>query len=791
MTKTSSLTIKICDLVSKNAIYLLVFLLPLFFLSWTANVLDFNKQALLILLSLISLFSLMIKVLIEGKIVFNISKIHIGIGVLFLIYLVSTIFSLWFYGSFWGWPLSSNDCLLSLMFFSLLYFLITTIFKKKDVVYLIYFLVISGFLALVFGFFQIFGKFLFPFAFTRTSSFNTLGSFTALSIFCSILVVLSIIFLMKTKKIWRVFFLVCLFLCLGFLIIVNFPIGWWLVGAGSFLIIVLGAQKRDFFDNRWLVLPMFFLALALFFGFFNIRLINISTLPQEAYLNQKASFEIAWQVLKERPLFGSGPGTFVYDFSKFKNAGFNNSIFWSVRFRAAGSKLLNILTTEGALGLFIFLGLVGLFVFYGVKFLFKKTSKKEESQQIKEEKRDFWLTGCGIFVSFIVLVVGYCLYSSVLVLDFIFFLLVAAFVVLFPEKQKKVVLEPSSVLSFGATFIFTVVFVFSLGLLFLQGKRYFAEVRYYQGIVAWQKGNVQEARNFIESALRVNPSSDLYWRETAQIYLVEVQQESRKDATPVEEKTKKVQFFLKNAVNYAKKATEVNPRNVANWAVRGFINQSLIGIVPGIEKWAVDAYNKAIELEPVNPYLITQRGVCYLKTANLEKEEDRKKNISLAKGDFKKAIDLKPNYVPARFHLATTLQSEGKIQEAIKEMEEARRLAYSDAGVAFQLGLLYYQAKEYKKAQSEFERAVSINPNYSNAFYFLGLLYDKQGEKSKAISAFEKVAKLNPDNKKVEGILENLKSGKGALEGIGEAGFPEALREEVKPEEKIKPEGEE
>jgi len=105
-------------------------------------------------------------------------------------------------------------------------------------------------------------------------------------------------------------------------------------------------------------------------------------------------------------------------------------------------------------------------------------------------------------------------------------------------------------------------------------------------------------------------------------------------------------------------------------------------------------------------------------------------------------------------------------------MENAKRDSPSDVGVAFQLGLLYYNDKQYDKAQAEFERAIGLNENYSNARYFLGLIYDQAGKKDEAISQFEKIAKLNPDNEEVKKILANLKGGKTALEGITPAQPP-------------------
>lgn len=127
-------------------------------------------------------------------------------------------------------------------------------------------------------------------------------------------------------------------------------------------------------------------------------------------------------------------------------------------------------------------------------------------------------------------------------------------------------------------------------------------------------------------------------------------------------------------------------------------------------------------------------------------------------------------------------QAQGKTAEAIEELERTRTLAPFDVGLAFQLGLVYYQNKDYGNAQARFEGAVGIDPNYANALYFLGLTYDKQGEKAQAIVSFERVAVLNPGNEEIQKILENLRTGKGALEGITEEVPPVVPIEETPPE---------
>ena len=104
MAKESSLTIRICNWLVKYSIYAVIFLMPILFLPWTADVLDFNKQTVLILLGFVALFAWMLRTLVSGKFEINNSKIHIVVGVLFLACLLATIFSVNKYGSFWGWP---------------------------------------------------------------------------------------------------------------------------------------------------------------------------------------------------------------------------------------------------------------------------------------------------------------------------------------------------------------------------------------------------------------------------------------------------------------------------------------------------------------------------------------------------------------------------------------------------------------------------------------------------------------------------------------------------------------
>jgi tetratricopeptide (TPR) repeat protein len=100
-------------------------------------------------------------------------------------------------------------------------------------------------------------------------------------------------------------------------------------------------------------------------------------------------------------------------------------------------------------------------------------------------------------------------------------------------------------------------------------------------------------------------------------------------------------------------------------------------------------------------------------------------------------------------------------------------------GLIFQIGLLYYQGKDYEKAKIELEKILYLNPNYANGLYFLGLSYAKLGQKSSAIDIINKVLVLNPDNAEIKKVLDNIKNDKNPLDGIEQQNPPQEPVKEI------------
>jgi len=775
MLKEMPSLMKFCEVILKYSIYSLVFLLPISFLPWTSDILDFNKQTLLVLLTFVALFAWMAKVLISGKFVLNINKTHIVVLILFLVYLVSTVFSLDRYGSFWGWPRITSQSLLTLVSFAILYFLVSNIFTKKEIYKSAVLLILSSLLAVFIGILQFLGLFL-PFGFAKSTSFNTIGMVGSLGLFIAVLLPLLIILAIYSKKWLKIILTIGVVLMAISLVLINYIMIWWVVLIGCALLLLFAIAKKEFFDLRWLGLPMFFLVLALFFIFLNIQLPT----PQrssEIYLKQSVGFDIAIKTIKNSPLLGSGPGTFAYDFSKYKKSDLNQGLLWGIRFDSAGSKILTVLATTGILGFISFLSLIAVVLFYGVKFVLDK----EFNQKQQSELYSSALAG-GVLIGFLSLVIGFFLYSSNVTLDFLFFFLIACFIGLTSTTKKEYLLNPSSFLTLGTTFVFTLFFIFGLGLLILNGQRYIAETNYSKGVSVFASGQKDQGILRLEKAVSLNPKSDLYLTELSQAYLSRLGDVVNDKNLSDDEKNSAVQMLINNSINAAKIATDVSPNNVSNWSIRGFVYQNLIGVVPESADWALKSYDEAINLESVNPYYPTQKGIAYMSKATIVDKDDAKlKNQDLdnAKEQFDKAVKLKSDYASARFQIAMVYQAKGQTSQEISALEEAKKYSPNDVGLLFQIGLIYYQRENFDKARLNLESAVNISPNYSNALYFLGLSYFNLNQNDKAIAQFQKVSNLNPNNDEIKKVLSNLQSGKNPLAGIAQENPPQAPVEET------------
>ena len=96
---------------------------------------------------------------------------------------------------------------------------------------------------------------------------------------------------------------------------------------------------------------------------------------------------------------------------------------------------------------------------------------------------------------------------------------------------------------------------------------------------------------------------------------------------------------------------------------------------------------------------------------------------------FRKAIALDGKDPRAHFSLAVMLESLGRKDEALKELELALATAPADADVHFKLGQLAQAKGDTTGAMAAYERAHELDPGFASALYALGLLEVRAGKR--------------------------------------------------------------
>src|SRR3989344_2648738 len=625
-------SIQFFNVLSKGSLYLLVFLIPLWFLPLTQDALNFQKQTLLAVLVFLALIAFLAKTVNAGELAVRMTWLHVPVLLVVLAVGISTLFSQWKYGSFWGWPLDISDNFLTVLLFAIVYFLVSFTSENSSQLFRMVFVLLGSLaLAALFALLQLYGVFVFPFlAFAKSQAFNTVGTANSVAMLSAVLLPLALIMASSAKKLLRIVLWGIALVLLASVLFINFSDAWIVLVAGLLAMLAFGMwSMKNKGEFSWVSLPMALLVLSLFFLVFRVSVPGAPSAPVEVSPSVQAEMGILQSVLKQSPVLGSGPGTFVFDYTKYHTPSLNQTIFWGTRFSSGASELLDWTVTKGIL---------------------------------------------GILASLAALIVAFIMYPSNFTLWFVFWVLLGGFVLTLAGEQKRISLAPPSFLAVVSSFLFLLVLIFGLGLVFVGGQKYIAEAKYVAAVRLVNQGNLEEGLNKLLSVARLNPSVDLYWRDLSQLYLNQVNQISQNQGLKEEERTQQVQAAITNAVSAARQAVEASPANIANWNVQGFIYRNLLG-VPGADQVVFSTYEKEIELDPASPFSWTELARAYIvqaQTLQNQKDAVEKRAEALNKGleNLAKAVELKADYAPAHFLTAVILDQQGKTKEAIAKLVE-------------------------------------------------------------------------------------------------------------------------
>lgn len=372
-------------------------------------------------------------------------------------------------------------------------------------------------------------------------------------------------------------------------------------------------------------------------------------------------FAFGWNIMMEMykniPIFllGVGPANFITAFTLGKPAALNLTPFWNAVAFTSSNLPLTMATEVGSIAVFIFILLVikvsGFFNF----------RKEGENSPAKISLL------AALFLQF--------LFPSNVALLTLTFILAA---LNSPKWETGKLNLPSSTLISLFPFIFLIP-------LFFQGKIYLADIYYRRSLVSINNQRVADAFGFSQRAIRLNPASDLYYSFSSSLSLNIARNLAQEKEATESGRQQQIAQLTQQAINHARRATELNRLNSQNWTQLASVYQALIGTIRGAEQLALDSLNQQILLDPTSPQPKLTAGGLLMSAGQYDQ----------AQFLFNQAISLKPDWNNAHYNLAVLLSQKQNYQAAAAELQTTLDLTSSNN-------------QDYKKVQQELSQLQNL-----------------------------------------------------------------------------------
>jgi TolB-like protein/DNA-binding winged helix-turn-helix (wHTH) protein/Tfp pilus assembly protein PilF len=109
-----------------------------------------------------------------------------------------------------------------------------------------------------------------------------------------------------------------------------------------------------------------------------------------------------------------------------------------------------------------------------------------------------------------------------------------------------------------------------------------------------------------------------------------------------------------------------------------------------------------------------------------------------AENEFKKAIELNPNYATAHDWYSYYLMAMGRFDEAWKEVNRAHELDPLSVTISTDIGFNYFYRRNYDEAINQLRTTLSLSPKFPLAHLWLGRAYQQKKMYAEAIDEFNK-----------------------------------------------------
>jgi len=773
------------DSVFEYGLYALVMLMPLFVLPFTFEVQEFNKYFLLIALTSLLLFVWVVNgAFIKGSVQIAKSSLTAPFALLLGVFALSAFLGVDRITSLMGYYGTFSDSVIFYAGLFVFYLLSLGLIAQRGaervvssfVGYSVYSSILVSFISLSY----FLGVKILP-GFGGTAGFNPVsGYIKAYAIYLLVMVFVALYdyyALRTSRQLGKVADVLAIISVLSVLVLIGWVPVFVVLSAGLILVILSGGflgKGKLSSGSGLLMLALLILGVGLTVSSLDLgklaqgqlvvngssvsasmrgalNIDDTSNLLSANVLPGDEASSITGRGIKEKPLLGSGIGTYFYDFSKYRSSEFNYNDNWSLRFSKAGSEMLEKVSTVGVLGMASYLILLLLAAYL----LFKNA---------RHDKRETFL-----LVAFLSLAIFQFLFLETAVLKFFFvLLLILAAANGFSGESRTIVLASRRSGSKGAQAKVTgrilpasaiAVVLICSAVLFLDMQMLRAEAKYK----ALSNGGDVSALEMdrLEEVNKIYPFRGEYALGLSRLYITRVNASVAKVSGASDQQAlEKVKAESDKALYYTRRATELSPNNVSLWENYGFVYRRMSDLgMEGADEWAIKGFESALNLDPNNAVYKTEIGKVFLQRYQKSEGDEKDANLDKAKAAFQEAIALKSDYPDAVTELALVYFFEGDQAKALETVNQARSLKKISVATAVQIGKIYYNLGKLSEAQEALAAAIKVNPKNSDAHYILGVIYKEQKRDQEALAEFKAVLELNPGNQDVADKINSLEGG--------------------------------
>ncbi|MFA4975068.1 MAG: hypothetical protein WC577_00060 [Candidatus Paceibacterota bacterium] len=657
----------ILDRISFWALFVVVVLLPVFFLPFTQIPVETSKGLLLVVGLVVSIIFWIAARFSDGKISVPRSWLLLSGAGIILISLVSALFSKTLSVSLFGIMLDIGTFYFMLGAF-LLMLLSSIILKDQTNAKMVFWgVIVSSTVLFVFQGLRLFMPDLLSLGVLGGKTDSILGSWNAFGLFAGFSTIMSlfIIEFFSIPKLTKWLLGVLIVFSIILAAAVNFLLVWELLGIFALIIFV---YKISFFSSKRqegekVIFPAFSFAVVMvsLLFFMSIQFIG-GLLPNSLGLSNLeirpsfgATMTVTGGALMKSPVLGVGPNKFGEVWAMYKPQVINSTQFWDTSFNSGSGLLPSFASTTGALGILSWIAFFVLFLLAGAKSLFSSIKNNTSWEVV------------AFFVASLYLFVSSFFYSTGGVLFLLAFAFIGAFIGLSNANRENGEVSISFLddprKSFFSILILVVLMIISAATGFKYVEK-LASVSYFGNTLS--ATTIASAEESISRAISLH-QNDLYLRTYAQVYLTKINSIVSKGTTSLTDADKAdLQTSFDQAVNGAQLAVAYDNTNYLNYSSLGVVYNTvgLLGVKDAYTK-AVEAYINAGKLNPLNPGIKLATARVYFADGKVKEAKDA----------VKEALTLKPDYIEALITMSQIEKSEGNNASAVSYAEQALSLA--------------------------------------------------------------------------------------------------------------------